>query len=244
MVQAGVDSISRLQDPLASKAITEYQAYVGSDTSDGSNTNQLFRFKEELDRKGLSTTDLFVRGKIGIIFGYPSIIREIEYAEKRANSDSALSKKDLRSAPVPQHANGKKANLARFHYFALSKTAPSPDAATDFLSHLALKSSAEAYLDAFPYYLPARNDLIEARKENPMNKTYTWVRYDSFLPSSDTPLVNFDRILTSEYEQVLGKELDQPFIEAKDILATTKKRVECIAQQLIKRSGYEEACSE
>ncbi len=245
MVQAGIDSVSRLQDPLAVQAIEDYQGYAGSTESpDATNTNALYQLKDELDRKSISTTDLFVRGKVGAIFGYPSLLREIEYSEKRAGTDSKLEKRDLRSSPIPQGENGKKSNLVRFQYFALSKTAAAPEAGIDFLSHLSLKSSTESYLDSFPHYLPARNDLVEIRKEKVMNKNYPWVRYESFLPSSEIRLINFDRVLTSEYEAVLGKELDQPLAEAKNILLTTKKRVECIAKQLIERKGYEESCSE
>jgi ABC-type glycerol-3-phosphate transport system substrate-binding protein len=61
LAQAGIDSLTRLQDPLAAKAISEYQSYVGSDISDSTTNNQLYRLKEELDRKKISTTDLFVR---------------------------------------------------------------------------------------------------------------------------------------------------------------------------------------
>ncbi len=75
-----------------------------------------------------------------------------------------------------------------------------------------------------------------------MNKTFPWVQYDSFLPGQDIVLVNFDRGLTSEFEQSFGLALDRADQDAKVILDSVKKQVACRKKQLIDRTGFEISC--
>ena len=130
-----------------------------------------------------------------MIFGYPSLLREIEYSIKRAGSNASLEKRDLRSAPIPQKQSGKKVNLARYNYFAVSKNSQNIESASEFVGFLVSKTAGDLYSQAFPQYLPARNDVLDTLKNEKrvMNKTFQWVQYDSFLPLGDITLVNFDR---------------------------------------------------
>lgn len=57
------------------------------------------------------------------MFGYPSYLREIQYSVKRASQNNVLNKRNLKSTSVPVIDSEKPANLAKFHYFALSKYA-------------------------------------------------------------------------------------------------------------------------
>ncbi len=50
----------------------------------------------------LSTVDMFVRGKIGMIIGYPSLLQEIEYSIKRAGTENTLTSRTLRTSEIPQ----------------------------------------------------------------------------------------------------------------------------------------------
>ncbi len=75
-----------------------------------------------------------------------------------------------------------------------------------------------------------------------MNKTFPWVQHDSFLPGQDIMLVNFDRGLTSEFEQSFGLALDRADQDAKVILDSVKKQVACRKKQLIDRTGFEISC--
>jgi ABC-type glycerol-3-phosphate transport system substrate-binding protein len=179
---------------------------------------------------------------VSVLFGYPSILREVEYALKRASSDAALEKRDLRSAPVPQSAVGKKTNIARYTYFAVSKYSSFPEAASDFVGFLTTKMAGELYSNSFPQYLPARNDVAEGVKDKRMNASFPWVRYESFIAPNDVRLINFDRSLTSEYEAALSRALDQPNLDAKGILDQVKAQVECRKKQLIERSGFDTSC--
>ena len=50
----------------------------------------------------LTTVDMFVRGKISMVVGFPSLMREIEYSIKRAASENVLTKLNLRTSEIPQ----------------------------------------------------------------------------------------------------------------------------------------------
>lgn len=78
----------------------------------------------------LTTVDMFVRGKIGMIVGFPSLLREIEYSIKRAGSENVLGAKTLRTSEIPQISLDPKdsINLGEYNYFALSKISPNTQA--------------------------------------------------------------------------------------------------------------------
>jgi len=239
LVQNSIDSIDRIGEATAGRSIDTYFKYAKNDDRIGVNT-----LKSEMDQNVLSTTDMFARGKVSIIFGYPTLLREIEYSLKRASSEAELKERDLRSAPIPQKQSGTKVNLARYNYFAVSKYAKESNAAADFVGYLTTKSAGDLYSASFSQYLPARNDVLETLKteKRVMNKTFPWVQYDSFLPSQDITLVNFDRGLTSEFEQSLGQALDRADQNSQAILETAQKQVACRKKQLLDRTGFDISC--
>lgn len=79
LLQNGVDSYTKLSEQGANNALVTYLNYATPESM-----NNLVQFKDQMNTLGLTTTDMFVRGKIAAIIGYPSLLREIEYAIKRA----------------------------------------------------------------------------------------------------------------------------------------------------------------
>ena len=69
-----------------SYALAEMKRPTGENTQDeiGTTTKTLFREKKSMEDEKLSTIDLFMRGKIAFVVGYPSLVSEIEKAYKRA----------------------------------------------------------------------------------------------------------------------------------------------------------------
>jgi hypothetical protein len=61
-LQNGVNSYTKLSQPGASNALATYNAYATSESM-----NNLSQFKDQMDTLKLTTTDLFVRGKIAAI---------------------------------------------------------------------------------------------------------------------------------------------------------------------------------
>ncbi len=239
-VQNNIESIDRIGENMAKQGLEDYLKYA---KSSGDSTG-ITSLKSTMDQENRTATDLFAEGKMSVIFGYPSLLREIEYSIKRAWNNAALEKRDLRSAPVPQKQSGKKINLARYHYFSVSKYSQNIDAAAEFVGYLSSSTAGNLYSEAFPQYVPARNDVLETLREEKrvMNKTFPWVQHDSFLPGQDIMLVNFDRGLTSEFEQSFGLALDRADQDAKVILDSVQKQVACRKKQLIDRTGFEISC--
>lgn len=238
-VQNGIESIARMGEGPGVKGLEDYFKYYSPTDS-----ATLMSLKSDMDQKTLSMTDMFAQGKVSVIFGYPSLLREIEYSIKRAGDSATLEKRDLRSAPIPQKQSGKKSNLARYSYFAVSKFSQNLTSAEEFVGYLTTKPAGDLYSEAFPQYLPARNDVLETLRADKrvMNKTFPWVQYDSFVPSQDVTLVNFDRGLTSEFEQAFGQALDRPDRDASAIIQSVQKQVECRKKQLLDRTGFEVSC--
>lgn len=137
LVQNNIESIDRVGENMATQGLENYLKYAKT-TGDSMGITSL---KSDMDQKTRSTTDLFAEGKISVIFGYPSLLREIEYSIKRVAGDAALEKRDLRSAPVPQKQSGKKINLARYSYFAVSKYSQNVESAADFVGYLTTKAA-------------------------------------------------------------------------------------------------------
>lgn len=74
----------------------------------------------------LTNTDLFVRGQVATLVGYPSTERDILLAQKRAKKDKAYEssfEKNVRWATIPQveEEAKKQINMARYMYFAMTK---------------------------------------------------------------------------------------------------------------------------
>lgn len=237
LVQSGITSLDKASDWAGTKALENYLSYaIDQSNSIASNI-------PEMNQKVISTTDLFARGKVSVIFWFPSIVRELEYSIKRAGSDLNLERKDVRSAPVPQPTTGKKYNLARYNYFAVSKYAPNINAAADFVAFLATKEASSLYGAAFPQYLPARSDVLEERRaERNLAKGFQWIVYDSFIPPNDVELINFDRGLTSEFEGAFSSSLT-PWVDPGTIIGNAKKRIACRSKQLLERTGFAIDCT-
>lgn len=67
-------------------ALAEMRRPIGENSQDetGASTKTLFSEKKSMEDEKLSTIDLFMRGKIAFVVGYPSLVSEIEKAYKRA----------------------------------------------------------------------------------------------------------------------------------------------------------------
>lgn len=244
-VQSGIENFENLGDNVSSKALGEYLAFGTPSSSSRSdvtpNGNDLSRAKSQMDRLGLTVTDLFARGEIGVVFGFPSYLREIQYSVKRASQENVLNKRNLKTTNVPVLDASKSANLARFNYFALSKYAQDQQGGLEFILHLASPASQESYMENFPYVLPALNDLVDVRKDQVVSKDFPRVRYDSFLPPSGTKAVTFDKGLSVEFDRFFRSGIDAEK-DARSTLSDLAAVLKCHRRHLLEGQNFEEAC--
>lgn len=235
LVQNGASSFESLGDNGSAKAMSDYLSFgvpQNSPTGVESNGNDLSRMKADMDRLGLTATDLFARGKIGVVFGYPSYLREIQYSVKRASQNNVLNKRNLKTTGIPVVDSDKPANIARFNYFALSKYAKDQQGGLEFIIHLTDKKSQESYMEKSPYVLPALNELVDARKEQVVSKDYTRVRYESFLPPQGMKALAFDKGLPTEFDGYFKTAIDAPK-DSKSFLSDLVAVLKCHRRHLI-----------
>lgn len=235
-LQNGVSSYTKLSEDGAKTALASYFSLA----LDEAVSSHLQGTMNDLN---LSTVDMFVRGKIGMVIGFPSFLREIEYAIKRAGSENVISDKFLRTSALPQVSNdpGKSQNLADYNYFALSKTSANPEAGFTFLAYLASREAEEKYLAKFPLYLSAQRIFEERQSGEPLSKDYERVKYGSFT-SPDTELLTFDKGLKNEYDSYFGAMLGNTKMEPRDLLMNATKYIDCNKKHSIDFTALDEEC--
>lgn len=123
-------------------------------------------------------------------------------------------------------------NLARYHYFALSKFAKDQLGGLDFVIHLSKKQSQESYLEKFPYALPALNELVEKRKEKTVSSDFPRVKYESFLPVQGLKTVAFDKGMPNEYDAYFKTAIETGK-DPKQIVTDLSSVVKCQRRHLV-----------
>ncbi len=207
--------------------------------------NNIVSLKEEMDELNLTTVDMFVRWKIWILIWYPSLLKEIELAVKRASSNLNLDKKTVKSSDIFQLYEPSKdktwINLINYNYFALSKLSKNTEMWYLFLSYLSTKESQEKYMESFNYYLPALKELEETRLNKSINSNYERIKYSSFLPQF-VELKDFNKLLKTDYDYYLNKNLNNLTEDKKNILNKLIKYINCNKGHLIDMVDFDKKC--
>lgn len=203
LLQNNVSSYAKFTDVGAEKAIEKYFSFAGKAPA-----STLAHIESTMKDLRLTTVDMFVRGKVSMVIGYPSLLKEIEYAIKRAGSENVLSALNLRTSEIPQVSlNPKEAiNLGEYNYFALSQFSPNTQAGYSFLAYLATGEAEEKYLQSFPLYLPAQRIAEESKINESFSKEYSRVKYRSFM-NSDATVQTFQKGLKNEYDAYFSEIL-------------------------------------
>lgn len=129
-----------------------------------------------------NTLDLFIEGKIQLVFWYPSMIRELEYAQKRVwekakiglvFTEPLLKNELTKSEPL----------LAKYTYFWLSKQARNVEMSVAFLQYLLSEEAQGIYLKSFPTKIAARKSYHKWQLGTPLSLIFAKTRIDAFLPT-------------------------------------------------------------
>lgn len=110
-----------------------------------------------------TTLDLFMRGEIGMIYGYPSLMTELEKSNKRAGIESKAGVILTEKIPAKSGTNSIK-NIAKFNFFALSKTTQNQEASVKFIEYLMTSDAEKIFLQNNPYLLAAQREFWIAQK--------------------------------------------------------------------------------
>jgi ABC-type glycerol-3-phosphate transport system substrate-binding protein len=217
-------------------ALSQYRSFATSEvtppiTLDGSPlvswANTLTAKITEMDSEALSTIDLFMRGKVGMVVGYPSLIREIEKAEKRAWSEAITD--IILTERLPQDSLGKDFfNTARYSYLAVSSKTEHPQAAADFLAYLMSEKTMTEIIEIFPHLISPDRKLALTQANIPLSSVFARTRMDAFLTRAGDKVQIFQYGLKSEYEKTFRDYIDRnEKIDINNLLSRIQKSVEC-----------------
>ncbi|MCK9272851.1 extracellular solute-binding protein [Candidatus Gracilibacteria bacterium] len=239
LLQNGINTYKELKSNNALLAMKAYKSYATDPNND------LTSFQDEMDSLGLTTVDMFVRGKIGMIIGYPSLIKEIELAIKRTSGTVNINKKFLRSSPLPQISSDKEkndsVNLINYNYFALSRKTKNLAMGYDFMNYLSRQEAQEKYLKAFPAYLTAVRALEDQRKKENISKDYEYVTYESFMDPA-VELKSFAKGLNLKFDNYFNNNFSSKK-EDSTVLEKGIQYIDCNKNHLIDGSGFEQQCN-
>ncbi|MDD2516538.1 MAG: ABC transporter substrate-binding protein [Candidatus Gracilibacteria bacterium] len=241
-IQNGVDTYQKL-DKDGEKILSNYVNNYGIDQN-----NAFSRLKQEMIKDETNNLDLFAKGKVGMIIGYPSLLKQIELAIKRSGGNNVLNSKNLRTGPIPQNSKDKDQakNLVNYNYFASSKITKNRDMAENFLQYLSTQEAEKKYLNNFPYYLSAQKELEEYRLKQNISNEYTKVSYESF-NTPENSLHNFEKGLKMQFDKFITKKFVNIDTFENDKFSTLIKgliaNIDCNINHLIKNTDFETECN-
>lgn len=182
---------------------------------------------KEMNEGSLTTIDLFIRGRIAIIIGFPSLIREIEKSEKRGWKE--VLDDIILTERLPQDSLWKKrVNIARYRYLALSKKSQNLDAAADLLSYLMSETAWAKAQEAFPFLISPLRSWSEGQKETVLSQVFARTRLDAFIPDLQEDIFVFQYWIKWEYEKIFRELIDRnEKIDINNLTKVIGKNVVC-----------------
>lgn len=183
--------------------------------------------KDEYDETGYSTIDSFIRWKIGMIIWFPSTVREIEKAQKRAWEEIVTGL--ILTERIPQNTVAKaRLNIARYKYLALNAKSVNPKAWADFLNYLMDQKTLATATDVFPYLISPDRTISQTQGQTALSPLFARAYLNSFIPESSEILVVYNYGLKNEYEKIFEETLDRnDKIDINNILSQLKDSVDC-----------------
>lgn len=169
----------------------------------------------------------FVRGKVGMIFGYPFVYEQIQEAiqgqVKTGGTHIALN--DVGISPVPQlydyEETGKQDAYANYFPFVVSRNTQNPVEAWNLLLYLSSPDSLQTYHEK-THKPTSRKDMVEAQSTEPLWGVFArQASYAKTLHIFD--LEKFDQYLGEAIEVVVNNKKT-----VKDALQIAQKRVNCL----------------
>jgi ABC-type glycerol-3-phosphate transport system substrate-binding protein len=228
----GVGETKAIKD--ADNALTNYISYANTaisapivDMNTEGSPAILASEKDNLDNAGLSTLDLFIRGRVGMVIGFPSTIRDIEKAQKRAEGD-ILDDLILTERIPADSLSEKRINLARYSYLAISRNTKNPIVSARLLSYLMTPTALEKIREVFPYLISPDRAIMATQGNTSLSTIFWRTRLDAFLPLWWEQLFIYQYWLKREYENIFRDYIDRSAkIDISTILTRIQRSIEC-----------------
>lgn len=170
--------------------------------------------KSGMIKEKMTTLDLFMEGKISMIFWYPSTILELEKSSKRVKE--SIDNNDIITERIFQSNKQKKQNIWRYNYFWISKYTKNGLASVKFLEYLLTPEAQRIYMGEYPYIIPAQVEFYASTKKIPLSENFSKTTLSSFVPLLEEKVTVFHYGIKSKFERYLrdGLDTDEPDIES------------------------------
>lgn len=206
---AGVSSSSR-------GSLEEYLTYKDNTIASSENTdNDIYApimtlewQKEWMDEDSSTTLDKFIAGDISMILGYPSIVSELEKSDKRLGIKSKATNIFTEKIPLTSPTDDR-INIAKYSYFALSKTTQNPIAGVKFLEYLMTTDAQTRFLQNNDAILSAQREFWPAQEWTKISQVLSRSTLDAFIPDLNENLSIFNYWLKAEFKSFLSDNLDR-----------------------------------
>lgn len=143
-----------------------------------------------MDTNKLTTTDLFMRGRIAFLVGYPSLIHDIEKAKKRAGSEAIDA--PIFTDRIPQISLGKTTkNIAKYSYLGISKNSKNPLESAKLLEYLMTDDALTSTMENFPDLITPVRALYTKQENSSFSKVFARAKLGSFIPEEGEKLTVF-----------------------------------------------------
>lgn len=237
LAQDGIIDVEHIQSGGAG-ALDRYLSYArtlpdSSIPSDSTSTEtdmqniSLLSQKSALEAAHETTLDLFIQGKIALVIGYPSLIRNIEKAKKRSWQKATESLILTEKIPQTSHAD-LSVNIAQYYYFAISKKSSQPTVWADFLAYLMQDTTLAQAKSLFPTLISPIRSFSVSQGSFVLSPLFQRTRMESFLPSPWQKLIVHHYRLKEEYNKGFENKLDRDSeISSSDLLKEISERVAC-----------------
>ncbi len=233
-LQSGVDGFGSIEK--WSDALANYESYGNTrvlwwesegDTVSGSQNQTLWEKESTLSETKLTTIDLFIRGEIAMVIWYPSLVKDIEDAKKRAGNLAINS--IVLTERIPQESPSvRSVNLARYSYFWLSKSSQNAKLWAKFLSYLLTEDAEKRFIWSFPLYIPAQRSFYEIAKTTALSPIFSRARLDSFIPNEGQIVHIFDYGNKIVFEKILADNIDRTGkIDKNNIITVVTQQIGC-----------------
>lgn len=209
--------------PNTTKPFQEYYSYgdlnIGGNSTDENvytqnDTLRRTEAKMSEQKPKLSTIDEFVRGNIGMIIGFPSFIKELEDADKRAWKESAAG--IIFTDVIPQVSVNKAKNLARYNYFAASKNSENGEAIAKFMNYLMSEDAGRIALEIYPNLIPAQTTFLHSAENHILSEKFPKATLDAFMPQNGVNSFVFEYGFKETFRDIIEKNWNE-FSSAKEL---------------------------
>lgn len=174
----------------------------------------------------LTVYDLFMRGKVGAIFGYPSTVRNIELAKKRAGGSAVDSIILTAGLPVMKNDVALKYPVS-YWYFAISSQTKNARAAWKFLRYLMSDDAEKQFLKSFPTYIAAKTSFHDEQRDTSLSSMFARAKLWNFM-GENRKYFSFQYGLKSDFDSYLNTYMERSKnISMSTLLRRVSEAVQC-----------------